>query len=158
MKLYHGSNINFDKILFSFAKDKRDFGKGFYATAIKKQAMEWAEALCDRYSTKTAFLYDFSFAETGLKIKTFNNMPLEWLEFVMLNRIKGGLQHKYDVVKGPVANDRTMPTLTGYFDGVYSAKEALKRLRYMKTSNQVSLHTQNALNNLVLIKKIKWTL
>jgi hypothetical protein len=38
MILYHGSNVNFDTVSLDFAKDKRDFGRGFYTTTIKEQA------------------------------------------------------------------------------------------------------------------------
>lgn len=38
MILYHGSNLHFEKIDLSKSKDKRDFGRGFYTTAIREQA------------------------------------------------------------------------------------------------------------------------
>jgi hypothetical protein len=35
-KLYHGSLSIFDEIDLSAAKGYKDFGRGFYATAVKK--------------------------------------------------------------------------------------------------------------------------
>ena len=44
MKLYHGTNHkSFDKILLSKSKDNKDFGKGFYLTDDKQQALELDE-------------------------------------------------------------------------------------------------------------------
>ena len=41
MTLYHGSNQDFTVVDLSKSKDKRDFGKGFYTTTIKEQAMQY---------------------------------------------------------------------------------------------------------------------
>ncbi|MDR1097118.1 MAG: DUF3990 domain-containing protein, partial [Tannerella sp.] len=45
MKLYHGSNCNFTTVDLSKSKDRRDFGRGFYLTALQNQARDWAEVL-----------------------------------------------------------------------------------------------------------------
>ncbi|MDR0609874.1 MAG: DUF3990 domain-containing protein [Planctomycetaceae bacterium] len=60
MILFHGSNICFDDVSLDFAKAKRDFGKGFYTTTIKEQATSWAENLCRRHKTTTAYLCNIS--------------------------------------------------------------------------------------------------
>lgn len=38
MTLYHGSNVDIQKIEFSKCRPNKDFGKGFYLTSIKEQA------------------------------------------------------------------------------------------------------------------------
>lgn len=43
MKLYHGTNVQFEAIDLAKFKDKRDFGKGFYTTTIFEQAEKNAE-------------------------------------------------------------------------------------------------------------------
>ncbi len=53
----------------------------------------------------------------------------EWLEFIKENRTKGGIQHAYDVVVGPVADDNTMETVQLYLSGILKAEEAVERLR-----------------------------
>jgi hypothetical protein len=52
MTVFHGSNVNFDKVSLDFSKDRRDFGRGFYTTTIREQAEEWARDLCIRYKTE----------------------------------------------------------------------------------------------------------
>lgn len=96
---------------------------------------------------KTAyFVYEYLFLESAaLKVKRFDSLSKEWLEFIKENRSKGGLQHDYDVVIGPVADDRTMETVQLYIAGILTAEEAVERLKYSKANNQVSFHTEKAL-------------
>ncbi len=95
------------------------------------------------------YVYQFVFHQTeDLKVKHFNALDENWLEFIKENRIKGGIQHKYDVVIGPVADDNTMETVQLYMSGILKADEAVKRLRYNKVNNQVSFHTPKALKHL----------
>ena len=67
--------------------------------------------------TKAAYRYLFHQTE-DLKIKHFAALDREWLEFIKENRTKGGIQHAYDVVVGPVADDNTMETVQLYLSGI----------------------------------------
>ena len=62
--------------------------------------------------------------------------------------VSGDVQHPYDVVIGPAADDNTMEMVQLYLSGILKANEAVERLRYSKINNQVSLHTEAALKNL----------
>lgn len=44
MKLYHGTNIDFDEIDLQMSKPNKDFGQGFYLSADFLQAKELADA------------------------------------------------------------------------------------------------------------------
>lgn len=95
------------------------------------------------------YVYQYIFHQTDdLKIKHFHSLDAEWLEFIKNNRVKGGIQHPYDVVIGPVADDNTMETVQLYMSGILKAEEAVERLRYSKVNNQVSFHTPLALKQL----------
>ena len=149
MLLYHGTNAVFDQIDLSKSHNRRDFGRGFYCTILEKQAQEWAHRLYMRNFSGGEYVYQYVFHQTDdLKIKHFNALDTEWLEFVKSNRIKGGTQHSYDVVIGPVADDNTMETVQLYMSGILKADEAVERLRYNKVNNQVSFHTPLALKRL----------
>ncbi|GMO25970.1 MAG: DUF3990 domain-containing protein [Termitinemataceae bacterium] len=157
MTLYHGSNKDFSAVDFSKSKNKRDFGKGFYLTTIKEQALDWAKKQFDRFDGDDIIVYEYELLNIdGLLIKKFEALSKEWIEFVMNNRTKGGLQHGFDVVQGSVANDDTTETIAFYVSGIYSVEEALNRLRYMKPNDQVSVHTEKALENLILTGKEKY--
>lgn len=86
-----------------------------------------------------------------LKVKRFDSLSKEWLEFIKENRSKGGLQHDYDVVIGPVADDKTMETVQLYIANILTAEEAMERLKYSKANNQISFHTKKSLGYLRFI-------
>lgn len=149
--VYHGSNVAFDEIDLSKSHNRRDFGRGFYCTVLKSQAKEWAHRLYIRKYSGGEYIYQYVFRQTdNLKIKRFTALDSEWLEFIKENRIKGGIQHTYDVVIGPVADDNTMETVQLYLSGILKSDEAVERLRYNKVNNQVSFHTPLALKHLFL--------
>lgn len=147
--VYHGSNVVFDKIDLSMSHNRRDFGKGFYCTVLEKQSVEWAKRLYMRNFEGGKYVYQYIFTQNeNIKVKRFATLDKEWLEFIKENRIKGGIQHDFDVVIGPVADDNTMETVQLYIAGILDADEAVKRLRYNKVNNQISFHTEKALRYL----------
>lgn len=150
--LFHGTIADFDKVLLSKSHNRRDFGNGFYTTLLEQQAREWAYRLSLREKVRQYFIYKFVFQENDtLKIKRFDSLNKEWLEFIKENRSKGGLQHFYDVVIGPVADDNTMETVQLYIAGILTSDEAVERLKYNKVNNQVSFHTEKALQYMKLV-------
>mgnify|MGYP002626792175 CR=1 FL=1 len=82
-------------------------------------------------------------------------MNRDWLEFIKENRMNGGLSHTYDIVRGAVANDNTMRTIALYVSGVYTEEMALEQLQFFKANDQISFHTQKALNCLKFIRDIE---
>ena len=156
MILYHGSNQSFSDVDLSKSKDKRDFGKGFYTTTIREQALQWGYNMFNRFDGEGIFLYEFDFSPSSdLKSKQFLEISDEWFDFILLNRTSSVMQHDFDFVQGPVANDKTVLTITGFIDGLFTREEAMRRLRYSKTTDQVSLHTENAVSLLKLQNKRK---
>lgn len=132
--------------------NRRDFGKGFYTTILQSQSKEWAYRLSLREKKEKYYVYEYLFSENEvLKVKRFDSLSKEWLEFIKENRSKGGLQHDYDVVIGPVADDKTMETVQLYIANILTAEEAMERLKYSKANNQISFHTKKSLGYLRLI-------
>ncbi|MDR0618713.1 MAG: DUF3990 domain-containing protein [Bacteroidales bacterium] len=154
MRLYHGTNCNFDKINLSVSHNKRDFGKGFYLTTDRTQAEEWAGKMMDRYGGDGIFVYEYEWNEKSpLKYKSFEHAAKDWLLFVKENRIKGGIQHNYDVVRGKVADDTVALTISLLVDGTYTVEETISRLEPDKLKDLVSFHTEKALDSLTFIQK-----
>lgn len=152
--VYHGTCSEFEKIDLNKSHNRRDFGKGFYTTILQSQSKEWAYRLSMREKKNNYYVYEFLFEEADLlKVKRFDRLNEEWLEFIKANRSKGGLQHNYDVVIGPVADDNTMETVQLYIANILTASEAVERLRYNKVNNQVSFHTEKALQYLKLVRR-----
>ena len=88
-----------------------------------------------------------------MSIKQFDGISVEWLNTVRDNRKRGGLQHGFDIMMGPVANDNTMLTVTRYVQGTYTAEEALSRLAYAKVNDQVTFHTEKALSCIRFVRR-----
>ena len=154
LTLYHGSNYIFDTIDLSKSKDKRDFGRGFYTTTLKEQAEDWAATLFDRYKGEGIFIYEMELElAESLSVKCYDGLSEEWLLMVQKNRTLGGVQHKFDVVQGPVANDKTARSIALYIAGIIDANEAIKRLQFNQINNQVSLHTPVSLSYLKIIRR-----
>ena len=49
--LYHGSNVDIEKIDLSLSRKGKDFGCGFYLNANKQQAMDMAIRTTNRMKT-----------------------------------------------------------------------------------------------------------
>ena len=110
-----------------------DFGTGVYTTSSKAQARRW---VANRLEFETEAIRGFiniyafdeaAFAESGLKRLDFSQSPasVEWLRFVMRNRRGRNPEHGYDLVTGPVANDRVYTVISAYEAGfVGEAEEA----------------------------------
>ena len=62
-------------------------------------------------------------AVSELEIKFFDTADLEWLDFILMCREKGGMPHDYDIVVGPTADDDTALCLKAYWDGLYGKAE-----------------------------------
>jgi len=105
-----------------------------------------------RYSGDGIYVMKFKLKDiSDLKIKEFKGLDKEWLNMIKNNRLNGGIQHDYDVVIGPVADDNTMRTVALYVEGIYDEDMAIKKLKFSKSNNQVSIHTSKALSKLEFI-------
>ena len=157
LTLYHGTTKFFETVDLSKSHNRRDFGMGFYTTILENQAKEWAYRLSLREKTNIYYVNQYSYEENySLQIKRFDGLTEEWLEFIKENRSKGGLQHNYDIVIGPVADDNTMETVQLYIAGILNAKEAVERLRYNKVNNQVSFHSEAGIKCLKLLRRKRY--
>lgn len=89
MKLYHGSNISIARIDLNRSKPYKDFGKGFYLTTIREQALRMAEQTVRKFGG-TPFVNEYEFDETFLhngqmNVKVFNSYSEEWAYFIVAN-------------------------------------------------------------------------
>ena len=165
MILYHGSNTNIKEIDLSMCRPFRDFGRGFYLTEIKEQAEKMAERIAGIYGgTPVLNIYEFdeeALKNEGLNVKNFGvQTSKEWANFVKNNRNKNfedysslecNLDNKYDIVIGPVADDKMAVLFRQYENRMISFDYMLKEMTYKKTSNQYSFHTERAI---ALLRKV----
>ncbi len=136
-----------------------DFGTGFYTTTSYDQASRWVKNRLDRDpSAHMGFVTSYEFDETafaasGLKRLDFPNNPVtvDWFRFIMKNRKLRNPEHGYDIVTGPVANDRVYAVILQYEAGFLTEEEAVARLKPYRLSDQVLFHTERSL---AFLKKV----
>ena len=148
MILYHGSALDIAKPDLSFARNKTDFGRGFYVTPIKEQAYKWSERFRRRHGKGYVSLYEVDEAamRSNCSILEFVDYSGEWLDFILSCR-SGNDKSIYEVVIGGVANDKVFNTIELYFDGLIEKPEALRRLRYENPNLQYCFRSQAVINN-----------
>lgn len=156
MLLYHGSNIEVSKPQILESDRRLDFGKGFYLTSSYEQAKRLAELTVKRRGTGKESVSVFKFDDTSvsdLKILHFTQAQKEWLEYVTMNRKNQTISnYDYDIVIGPVANDKTMPVISLYFSGIYDIEETIKRLMPQKLCDQYTFRTEKAIKKLKFVE------
>ncbi|MBO5596306.1 MAG: DUF3990 domain-containing protein [Bacteroidales bacterium] len=138
MKLYHGSNVAIDIIDLSKSRPGKDFGKGFYLSADKQQAIEMAEskvAFLGGEPIVTEFEFDDSVLTSGqVKFKQFESYSEEWAKFVYDNRenFSDTPIHDFDIIYGPIANDKVGAQIRNFKNGSIDLDELMRRIKYLK--------------------------
>ena len=154
MRVYHGGYIKIDTIDLPKSKPNKDFGKGFYVTKFREHAERWAQLIGEKHGTK-GFVTEFKFNEDEFtksicKIKHFNSYDEQWLDFVIKNRDRNApsSSHDYDIVIGPVADDKIQNTLRLYIKGKIEKDKLLKMLTYHEETHQICFCTLNSLQTI----------
>lgn len=138
IRLFHGSNVEIDKIDLSRSKRGKDFGQGFYLNINPEQAMAMAirttRLMNEGQPILTCFEFDENKAEEiGLNIKVFPDYSEEWAQFVVMNRKNNSdiPMHPYDIVIGPIADDTVGVQIRRFIMGYLSASALVKELKYI---------------------------
>ncbi len=138
MKLYHGSNIDIAQIDFAKSKPNKDFGRGFYLTENRDQAQQLAEQRALFFggnSIVNEYIFDENQLNDGsLKVKIFDDYSVEWAKFVVANRLNSNPTptHNYDIVYGPIANDKVGVQIELFLDQLIDIETLIKRLKITK--------------------------
>lgn len=152
MILYHGSNQEIAYPNIAFSRLKLDFGKGFYTTPIKQQAVSWAERFKRNHQNAIINIYEFD--EELFKqfnTKEFYSYSEDWLDFVVANRTEQPVID-YDIVIGGVANDKVFNTIELLLENLISRKEALGRLIYEENNLQICFRQQTIIEKYLIFK------
>ncbi|GHS98805.1 hypothetical protein FACS189421_08050 [Bacteroidia bacterium] len=155
MKLYHGSTYHVERPIVIRGRISTDFGKGFYTTTNFEQAKRWAISKADTDKEAKAIVTTYEVDDDLIykkkyQTKVFASPDEAWLKFVFNCRKELG--HTYDIVMGPVANDKIYTTINLFESGVLSIEETIARLRVSEYFNQISFHSDVAIKELTFIK------
>ena len=154
MILYHGTNTDFDRIDFRKCKPNKDFGRGFYLTDIKQQAIEMAVRRTSFEEKGSPVVQEYEFDESllsskDLKVKIFKGISNEWAESIIANRkAKGKRVHDFDIVIGPIADDSVVFQINLFMLHFITIEELVKRLEYKKLNSQYFFGTEKAIAKL----------
>lgn len=139
MKLYHGSDILVMHPELAKGRLYKDFGRGFSLSDNREQAQAMAEqkaALSEKsLPVVSAFEFDeMAMINGSLSVKRFETYTEEWAEFVLRNRDRKTPQpfHQYDIVYGPIADDRIVRQMRRFELGDITIKELMHELCYPK--------------------------
>ena len=140
--LYHGSNVEVSNPRILQNGFYKDFGYGFYCTYLEKQARRWAMS---RHGATIINKYQYE-PNNDLKILTFSKMSEEWLDFVVSCR--SGIEHSYDIVEGPMADDQIWNFIEGFMAGRISRTAFWELVKFNYPTHQIVFCTQEALKTL----------
>ena len=156
MKLYHGTNMDFDRIDVTKSKAYKDFGQGFYLTDIRSQAEDWAKKKTEIFGG-TPVLQEYEFDESildssELNVLVFKLPTEEWATFIHKNRSrKACFRHDYDIVVGPIADDGVAYLIGRYDEGTLTIADLVRELEYKKLNRQYFFGTEKAIK---LLKRL----
>jgi hypothetical protein len=137
MILYHGTNADFGEIDLRKSKPNKDFGQGFYLSREYPQAMTMAKTKVEQLETGTPTVLTFEADDeqmNSLRVLRFDDYSEEWAKFILLNRNNSSPEpaHVYDIVVGPIANDRVGVQLWKFENGTIDLPTLVHNLRNMK--------------------------
>jgi len=157
MKLFHGTNISIEKPRIVIPNRALDFGAGFYLTSDILQAERWARLVVLRASKGMPIIHEYHF-DLGflskLRVLKFETASKEWLDFVCDHRLENYEGDSFDLIIGPVANDRTMQIVQAYMnasDRNLYLPVALHDIKPENLSDQFVFKSEKALEALELI-------
>ncbi len=142
MKIYHGSYtvVGNPKILTDgFYKD---FGFGFYCTNKENQAKKWART---KKQNHVVNIYHYE-EDKSLKIRHFQEMSEEWLDFVVACR--QGKEHDYDIVEGPMADDTIWDYIEDFVDGTITKEAFWVLVKFKYPTHQIVFCSNAALETI----------
>lgn len=155
MRVYHGSLVIVSQPAIREPNRTLDYGAGFYTTTSFQQAEDWVRRRMREQKANTGFVNVYEFDEEALSqlnCLIFRFPTDEWVDFVMQNRTRKSFMHNYDIVYGPVANDRVYAAFALYEGGLLNKQNLIAELKTYKLVDQFLFHTEAALHTLSFIE------
>ena len=139
MKLFHGSSIVVKKPEIIKNGFYKDFGFGFYCTLFEKQARRWALTKKNRHVVN-----EYSYDESNDMNKLlFPEMSEAWLQFVV--DCRRGIEHQYDIVEGPMADDTIWDYIEDYAAGMISKAAIWELVKFRYPTHQIVFCSEKSL-------------
>ena len=154
MIVYHGSDLIVKSPDIAHSYRPLDFGKGFYVTSNKEQAVRWARRKADLNGKDFGYVnvYEFSEIYDQFHVKTFSEDLDEWIDFVCDCRDGSTSYQDFDIIMGKVADDKVFRVVDLYHAGIWDKKRALEEVKTYPDYDQIAFITQAAINELLVFR------
>lgn len=166
MLLYHGSQNIVEQPAYGFGKPENDYGLGFYCTASKELAKEWACPI-----NNNGYANEYELDLDGLKVLNLNTEDyniLNWLALLLKNRKFDLSKNKtlgirgrqyiiekflpdisgYDVIIGYRADDRYFAFAKDFIQGGLSLGQLARSMRLGELGEQIVLISPKAFEHI----------
>ncbi len=140
--LFHGSNVTVDEPKILTNGYYKDFGYGFYCTILERQAKRWALTKKEHHIVNK---YQYT-SDPKLKIKIFDDMSEEWLQFIV--DCRRGINHNYDIVEGAMADDTIWDYIEDYMAEKISKEAFWELVKFKYPTHQIVFCTEDSLKTL----------
>lgn len=150
--LYHGSDCIVSNPDINKCRPNKDFGKGFYLTSDRKQAIKFAKLVARRNNSSKGYLNVFYLEKLFTNACCFEDCDEDWLLCVIGNREERFKEYsnkwnKWDVIIGKIADDDTARTINAYLVGAYGKVGSKKA-----TETAISMLLPNNLKDQICFK------
>ena len=155
MKIYHCSIEKVANPEIRESNRTLDYGRGFYTTTSYEQAESWVRRRMGEKKVSLGYVCVYEFDEAALhnlKALVFETPTDEWVDFVMQNRTQKGFVHEYDLVYGPVANDKVYAAFALYEGGLIDKTTLISELKIYMLVDQYLFHTSEALEYIKFVE------
>lgn len=136
-------------------------GKGCIHTIVGNRAIDYIVRVLVAFLGAIAHYEVYPFLGRAIKAQLqlrFDSPTEEWVDFVMRNRTEKGYEHSYDIVYGPVANDRVYAAFALYESNLLDKEGLIRELRAYELVDQFLFHTEQSLQHLTFIEAKEVTL
>ena len=145
MRIYYGSNTIVKSPDLRAIGHHKDFGFGFYCTALEHQARRWA---LTRHGGHVVNVYDL-LGYDGCALRMFQEMTEEWLDFIV--DCRRGVVHAYDIVEGPMADDQIWNYIEDFMAGLISRAAFWELVKFRYPTHQIAFCSPKALRCITYI-------
>ena len=147
--VYHGSNmeVNFPRIIIT--RKRKDFGNGFYVTKTEEQAVKCARRNLSFNMEAVVSSYSMCI-DPKLNVKVFKEIDDEWVDFIA--RCRSGFSHSYDIVEGPMADDKIYNFAQMYLRGQIPKEIFISYCKFRYPTHQICFCTDKSLDCLKFIE------
>lgn len=162
--IYHGSEKIVKQPVFGAGKKNNDFGLGFYCTASKDLAKEWAisslrDGFANRYTLDTEYLNILNLNSPDYTILNWITILLEHRLFSIKNPVARRAKrylidnfrvnvNAYDLITGYRADDSYFDYAESFLNNTISVEQLARAMKLGKLGEQIVIKSKFAFSNL----------